>query len=85
MFLTPEQTGEPLIFALRDGSYLAIGVRVCNTGYAIAIYPFDVRQLAKALGQSAGDTWQEHASLILLACMDGKLFEHLDLGGELCR
>lgn len=83
MFLTPEQTGGPLIFALRDGLYLAIGVRVCNTGYATAIHPFDVRQLAKALGQDAGDTWQEHASLIKLACCEGRLFEWLDkIGGE---
>ena len=79
-FLTPEQTGGPAIFALRDGNrYLAVW-RPLTTGGVL--YEFDVRQLAEVLGRDPGETWQEHASLIELACMDGKLFEWLDIGGK---
>lgn len=80
MFLTSEQTGGPAIFALRDGNrYLAVWYPLKSGG---VIYEFDIRQLAEALGTVAGETWQEHTSLILLACRDGKLFEWLDSGGE---
>ena len=75
MFLTPEQTGGPLIFSLRDSNrYLAIRGR-WDAGQFCA---FDVRRLAEALGCEAGETWQEHAALILRACDRGKLFEWLD-------
>ena len=67
MFLTSEQTGGPRIFSMRQGNrYLAVEVR-----------EFDIDDLALALGRGAGETWQEHASLILAACSDGKLFEWL--------
>ena len=68
MFLTPEQTGGPSIFSMRRGNhYLAVEVR-----------EFDIDDLAVALGRGAGDTWQEHASLILEACTGGKLFAWLE-------
>lgn len=80
MFLTAEQTGGPRIFALRRHNfYLAIEMnwrypRLCD---------FDINQLAQALGCKAGETWQEHASVIKLACCDGRLFEWLDkIGGK---
>jgi len=79
MFLTPEQTGGPLVFSLRQHNrYLVIKGRWDASQFCA----FDIEQLAEALGQSAGDTWQEHASLILLACTGGRLFEWLDkIGG----
>ena len=74
-FLTPEQTGGPLIFSLRDSNrYLAIKGR----WDASQFYAFDIRQLGEALGQDAGETWQRHTSLILAACAGGKLFDWLD-------
>ena len=78
-FLTPEETGGPLIFSLRQSNrYLAIRGRWDASQFCA----FDINQLAQALGQDAGETWQKHASLIKLACLDGELFEHLDSGGE---
>ena len=94
MLLTAEQTGGPRIFSLRrHNCYLAVEVlqefnfeRQRGTT-AIAgviekltfeVREFDIDQLARALGQPAGETRQEHASLILLACMGGRLFEWLD-------
>ena len=72
MFLTPKETGGPLIFALRrSNQYLAIKGRWDASQFRA----FDIRQLAEMLGRSAGETWQEHASLIALACMSGRLFE----------
>ena len=66
LFLTTEQTGGPLIFALRrHNRYLAIKGRWDASQFCV----FDIRQLAEALGQDAGETWQEHVSLILLACL----------------
>ena len=80
MFLTPEQTGGPGIWALRQGTrYLAVWRPPKHVGLLI---DFDIRQLAQALGQPAGETWQEHASLIKLACVGGRLFEWLNSGGE---
>lgn len=80
MFLTPEQTGGPGIFALRHHTrYLALQWFPEKSDGVIC--EFDVEHLAQALGQDAGGTWQEHASLIKLACCDGKLFEWLDIGG----
>ena len=79
-FLTPEQTGGPLIFALRDGNrYLAVWRPLMAGG---VLYEFDVRQLGEALGQDAGETWQRHTALILQARADGKLFDWLDTGGD---
>ncbi len=79
MFLTPEQTGGPLIFSLRQSNrYLAIKGRWDASQFCA----FNIEQLAQALGQSAGETWQEHASLIKLACVGGRLFEHLNSGDE---
>ena len=67
MFLTHDQTGGPRIFSLRDGNrYLAVEVR-----------EFSIDDLAAAMGRPAGDTWQEHANLILAACSGGRLFEWL--------
>ncbi|MCK5643342.1 MAG: hypothetical protein KAJ19_21210 [Gammaproteobacteria bacterium] len=78
-FLTPEQTGGPEIFALRwPNRYLAI--EKPRLGGHIKV--FDIKQLAQRLGQDAGETWQEHEEVILLACTGGKLFEHLNSGGE---
>ena len=96
MFLTPKQTGGPLVFALRQHNhYLAIQVlygfgigQTRSTTTDNAVYArletreFYIGQLAEALSQNAGDTRQEHASLILLACCDGKLFEWLNSGDE---
>ena len=91
MFLTPEQTGGPLIFALRQHNrYLTLGYLALEGGLDGKIRAFDIRQLAASLaavsqagvGQGAGETWQEHASLIKLACMDGRLFEWLNSEGE---
>jgi len=81
MFLTPEQTGGPGIWALRHHTrYLALEW-MPEKGDGI-FREFDVEQLALVLGQDAGETWQEHASLIKLACVDGRLFEWLDeIGG----
>lgn len=87
MFLTAEQTGGPAVFALRRSNfYLAVDFPNWRT------QEFDIRQLAEALpsaaraqgkiGHLAGDTWQEHASLIKLACMGGRLFEWLDEIGD---
>ena len=98
MFLTPEQTGGPRIFSLRDcNRYLAVDMvqefeferpgSSTNARPGITerliwhVREFDIEQLAQALGQAAGETWQEHRSLILLACMDGRLFELLDVKG----
>lgn len=80
MFLTPEQTGGPGIFSLRQHNRYLV---VWHYGLAVPtdIRAFDIEQLAQALGQNAGGTWQEHASLIKLACMGGKLFEWLDTTG----
>lgn len=81
MFLTAKQTGGPLVFALRRSNcYLAVD-HIANWNWRVQ--EFDIRQLAAALEQGAGETWQEHSALILLACEDGKLFEWLDkIGGE---
>lgn len=81
MFLTPEQTGGPGIWALRQGTrYLAVWSPAKHERLLI---DFDIRQLAQALGQPAGETWQGHTQVILIACYDGKLFEWLDkTGGE---
>jgi len=86
VFLTAEQTGGPLVFSLRQHNhYLAI-----DPAAGGPMKTFDIEQLAEALsaqagpGQGAGDTCQEHVSLILLACMDGKLFEWLGTGGDKC-
>ena len=81
MFLTPEQTGGPRIFALRrHNHYLALWRYVDSNGVfgKFDLREFDVEQLAEALGLDAGETWQGHAQVILSACMDGKLFEWLD-------
>ena len=78
MFLTPKQTGGPLIFALRQHDhYLALE----KMWEDYQFHAFDINQLAKVLRQPAGETWQEHASLIKLACLDGELFEWLDKAG----
>ena len=79
MFLTSEQTGGPRIFSLRRHThYLAV-----DGSPNWRVQEFNIEQLAQVLGQGTGETWQEHASLIKLACMDGKLFEWLDkIGGE---
>lgn len=91
-FLTPEQTGGPAIFALRRCNYYLAMQVLCgfcagearSTSCRSTVYErlevreFDVRQLAKALGRDAGETWQEHAALILRACCGGKLFDWLD-------
>jgi len=98
MFLTPEQTGGPRIFSLRNGNcYLAIEMvqefeferpNSTNARPGVAerliwqVREFDIRQLAQALDQPAGETWQEHASLIKLACCGGKLFEWLNKIGD---
>lgn len=96
MFLTPEQTGGPLIFSLRQHNrYLAVQVlRGFDGGKArstatdnfayeqLEVREFNIEQLAQVLGRGAGETWQEHASLILLACCDGQLFEWLDKIGD---
>lgn len=80
MFLTPEQTGGPGIWALRQHTrYLAVARGLDNR-----IREFDIEQLAEALGQDvgAGRTWRGHRQVILLACCDGRLFEWLDkIGG----
>ena len=93
MLLTPKETGGPCIFALRQHNcYLAIdslpGSLILILWHLVQIVTrrrpfwriqeFDIGQLAEALGQGAGETWQEHVSLILLACCGGKLFEWLD-------
>jgi len=79
MFLTTKETGGPLIFSLRQSNrYLAIKGRWDASQFCA----FDIEQLAEALGQATGETWQEHRSLILLACCGGRLFEWLDTGGE---
>ena len=95
MFLTPKQTGGPLVFSLYQqpnrpackaaGRYLAL-----EGGPGGGVRVFDIEYLARALGRGlpaalqagAGDTRQEHASLILLACCGGRLFEWLNSGGE---
>ena len=87
MFLTPKQTGGPLVFSLyqQPNRYLAL-----EGGPGGGIRIFDIEYLARALGRGlpaalqvgAGSTWQEHASLVLLACCDGRLFEWLNSGGE---
>lgn len=78
MFLTPEQTGGPLVFSLRQHDrYLAISHRLLPS-----IEDFDINQLAQVLGCEAGETWQGHASVIQLACCDGRLFEWLDKAKE---
>lgn len=99
MFLTNKQTGGPRIFSLRrHNRYLAVEMiqefdfaRPRSTSGRTGITEeliwqvreFDIEQLAEVLGQRAGETWQEHRALILLACCDGKLFEWLDkIGGE---
>jgi hypothetical protein len=71
-FLTSEQTGGPRIFRQNHSEYLAI------QGDHVRI--FHVAHLAAALDaqRQAGVTAQEHASLILLACCKGRLFEWLD-------
>ena len=75
MFLTPEQTGGPGIFALRRSNcYLAVWRPANGDG---VFYEFDVTQLAGALGQDAGETWETHEAVILSACREGKLFEYL--------
>ena len=77
-FLNAEQTSGPLVFALRrHNQYLAV-----ERGPGARVEAFDIERLATALEarREAGDTWQEHASLILLACMDGKLFDYLKGG-----
>jgi len=78
LFLGSEQTGGPLVYRQNHSEYLAI------KGDEMRI--FHIAHLAQALGNQwrAGVTPQEHASLILLACMGGKLFEWLDLGGGKC-
>lgn len=82
-FLTVEQTGGPIIFSLRDGNRYLAAWRPWGIGHVL--HEFDIRQLAEALGRNAGETWQEHAALILRACVDGKLFEWLDtIGGARC-
>ena len=78
MFLTPEQTGGPSIFALRRHNYYLAVDRWSNW----RIQEFDIRQLAEALGQDEGETWQEHAHVILSACMGGRLFEWLNIKEE---
>jgi len=94
MFLTPEETGGPMVFALRQHNrYLAIEAlwgfvpepprsTTANTAIieklTLQVREFDIEQLATVLERSAGETWQEHASLILLACCGGRLFEWLD-------
>lgn len=82
MFLTSEQTGGPMVYSLRPhNQYLAL-----ESGPLGRIAVFDIRQLADALGQPPGDTWQGHAQVILIACYEGRLFERLDKieadGGE---
>lgn len=73
MFLTPAETGGPRIFSLRQHNrYLAL-----EGGPGGEVRVFNIERLAEALGRDAGGTWQEHASLILLACCDGKLFDYL--------
>ena len=80
-FLTPEETGGPLVFSLRrKGRYLAAPSWV---HWHTRI--FDINHLAQAMGQSVDEiTWQEHARIIKLACKGGELFVWLDGldGGE---
>lgn len=91
MFLTPEQTGGPLVFPLlrQHNRYLAVepgdetvclAVMKWTRGAARGgrIQVFDIEQLAQTLGRKAGGTWQEHASLILLACCGRGLFRWLE-------
>ena len=83
MFLTPKQTGGPAVFSLRQHNrYLAIEHKVGNWLDMGKVREFDIRQLAQVLGQPAGETWQAHAQVILIACYDGKLFEWLDKIGD---
>ena len=78
MFLTPEQTGGPRIFSLRRHNfYLAV-----ESSPTWRVQEFDIRQLARMLGQTEGRTWRGHTQVILLACMDGKLFEWLNIKEE---
>ena len=71
MFLTPEQTGGPGIWALRQPTrYLAAWSLAKHERILI---DFDIRELARALGQPAGETWQGHAQVILLACCGGEV------------
>ena len=77
MFLTSEQTGGPQVYSLRRHNfYLAV-----DQFPSWRVQEFDIEQLAGTLGRGAGETWQEHRSLILAACKGGKLFEWLDIGG----
>lgn len=79
IFLSPKQTGGPLIFALRQPNlYLAV-----ERGPEGRIKVFDIRRLAATLKarREAGATWQEHVSLILLACCGKGLFEWLAAEG----
>ena len=86
MFLTPEQTGGPRIFALRrHNQYLAVEVPAVPDKEVLIMRAreFDIEELAVALGKSrgAGSTWQEHEKLILLACRDEGLFGWLNKTG----
>lgn len=79
LFLSPEQTGGPRVFRQNHSEYLAV------QGNRVRI--FHVAHLAAALDarRQAGETTQEHASLILLACCGKGLFEWLDIRGGMTR
>jgi hypothetical protein len=75
MFLTAEETGGLCIFSLREGNGRYLAIDPAAGGY---MRTFNIGRLAETLGQDAGETWQEHRSLILLACAGGKLFEWIE-------
>jgi hypothetical protein len=75
MFLSPKQTGGPTIFRQNHSEYLAI-----HCGH---MRIFHIAHLAAALDarRQAGETAQEHASLIKLACCGRGLFGWLSTEG----
>lgn len=74
IFLGPRQTGGPSISRQNHSEYLAI--------HCGRMQVFHIAHLATALNaqRQAGEMAQEHASLIKLACMDGRLFELVGYG-----
>lgn len=75
IFLSSEQTGGPIVFRQNHSEYLAI-----QDDY---VRFFHIAHLAVMLNarRQAGETAQEHASLIKLACCGERLFEWLDKVG----
>lgn len=79
VFLSSEQTGGPTVFRQNHSEYLAV--------QDDRVHTFHVAHLAAILNaqRQAGETAQEHASLILLACCGKGLFAWLDeIGGATC-